>query len=382
VNLGTKSELPTKALAKQAGQKYLDAQNHIVQAIRAGQKVDNNGFLKFEVLVEKWKENRLRYSSKGTQTIRLNHVRLWLLPAFKGLPIGDLTPEVLQGAWRRFEKAKLNPATLSLMKQTLSQIFKFAIEFGYLTTNPVSVVKTPKYNPLEKKIFTVEQFKQVLDSMQEERYRDIIYTFGETGVRSGELMGLRIEDLDFEANTISIKRSLDRTRGETTPTKTKSSVRTFHGSPYLMNLLKKYVGDRKEVFVFGWNSHGYVAADTILYQFRKGIKAVGMKPEDFTLHTIRHFNLSLMDSLGISLKLQKQRVGHSTKADITMGTYQHLFRADEALAASKIHEALMVQPEAKTGHLTNGVNPELQAELMALLSKHGVTLQDVVGGSA
>ena len=102
--LGSKAEIPTKALAKKAGAKYLDTENHMVEAAREGKDLDASGFLRFEVLVEKWKDNRLAYASMGTQKVRLSNVSCWLLPEFGGALIGDVTTEAMQGFLRKIEK--------------------------------------------------------------------------------------------------------------------------------------------------------------------------------------------------------------------------------------------------------------------------------------
>jgi integrase len=204
--------------------------------------------------------------------------------------------------------------------------------------------------------------------------QDIIYLLAETGLRSGEMAGLMIDDLDFIKNTISIRRSVDRTLSLVGTPKTKASRRTLHGSPYLMNLLHSYVAGRSQGYVFHSKNHDWVTPDTVLYQFRLALRQVGLDPDSYNLHTLRHFNTSLMASIGIPLKIAKERLGHSVRGDITLGTYTHSFTDDEIGAAAKIHGALVGEPKSE-GTMAS----DLAQDLRQLAAKHGLRIEDVVG---
>ena len=280
--LGPKAEIPTKSIAKQVGAKHLNAENHMIEAVREGKDLNASGFLRFAVLVEKWKENRLAYLSAGTKRARWSNVTCWLLPEFKECLIGDVTTEALQGFLRKIEKADhLNANTIRGIGQTLNLIFKFAVDFGYLDSNPATGLKAPRYDAPDKKIFDVETFRKVLSEVKDGENRDIIYLLAESGMRSGEMSGLKIEDLDFAHGTISIRRSVSRAIGVVGPPKTKASKRTLHLSTYLMNLLRPYVDGRSHGYVFSSKNHEWITTDTVLYQFRLALHGAA-----FTLNRI------------------------------------------------------------------------------------------------
>jgi integrase len=209
--------------------------------------------------------------------------------------------------------------------------------------------------------------------MRQGQDRDIVYLLAETGLRSGEMAGLRLDDLDFAHGTISVRRTVDRTLSVVSKPKTKSSKRTFHASPYLMNLLHPYVDGRTQGYVFRSKNHEWVTTDTILYQFRRALHRCDLHAESCNLHSLRHFNTSLMNSIGIPIKIAKDRLGHSTRADITLGTYTHTFTDDEIRSAVRIHAALLGESETK-----GTLNPNLEKDLRALASKHGLKLEEVL----
>ena len=78
-----------------------------------------------------------------------------------------------------------------------------------------------------------------------------------------------------------------------------------------------------------------------------------------------------MASIGIPLKIAKQRLGHSTRADITLGTYTHAFTDDEVRSAARIHAALTGESKP-----INPIAPELAKELTQLAQKHGLKLEE------
>ena len=135
------------------------------------------------------------------------------------------------------------------MRSVLFTMFNDAIKDEIIDKNPLLVVKTPKIPRTSINPFTLDEINLIL-SNSEGQYRNFYATAFFTGMRSGEIIGLRWEDIDFENQEIDIQRSIKMS--EISTPKTDNSIRTIDILDSLMPYLKdqyKLTGD-KSSYVF------------------------------------------------------------------------------------------------------------------------------------
>ena len=162
----------------------------------------------------------------------------------------------------------------------------------------------------------------------------------ETGMRAGELCGLRIEDLDLEQCVINVRQTV--WRGRFQAPKTVNSIRQFAISPKLASHLRVYLSTwRPNLLNLVFATKKGTPWDQNLVVKRKlhplleslGIRRCG-------LHAFRHTNGSLMDRLNAPMKIRQERLGHAPGSNITLAIYTHAVGEDDRLLAEQLGEML------------------------------------------
>jgi integrase len=167
------------------------------------------------------------------------------------------------------------------------------------------------------------------------RYQIPFYFLAECGSRSGET-ALDVSDVDLQRQTVCIQRAI--WRGHIDTPKTGSSMRRFYISAALTAMLADQIGERTTGPVFPSRS----GTPLDLHNFRSRIlkpilKRMGLAFGD--LHTLRHFNATLMDSAGIPAAVRRKRLGHAD-ASVT-DSYTGTMHEDERAAAEKICDLIL-----------------------------------------
>lgn len=119
----------------------------------------------------------------------------------------------------------------------LTGIFDEAIYDEVITSNPCRFLRKPRIIKSNVEPFTVDEIKLILDHVENYNFKHYLYIAFYTGMRSGEIMGLKKEDIDFEKNIIRVRRSRGR-HGEHSP-KTQSGIRSVP----ILDLLRPHLLD-------------------------------------------------------------------------------------------------------------------------------------------
>ena len=175
-----------------------------------------------------------------------------------------------------------------------------------------------------------------------------------TGLRQGELLGLRWTDVDVDAGTLSVQRSLDAD-GTFNPPKRNKSRRTVKLTRQAVEALKLHRKDQNEerLRAARWEDHGLVFPNRAgkpmdhnnLYHrdFKSLLKRAGLWSEDkrrrFTFHSLRHTCATLLLSKNVHPKIVQEMLGHATITQ-TMDTYSHVMPGIGDVAATALEEAL------------------------------------------
>lgn len=263
---------------------------------------------------------------------------------------------------------KLSPSAVRRFHAVLSSIFRKAVQWGFIpfSQNPAQSIEAPKARPKEAAYMEEAEARRLLECLQGEhiRYRAIITLGLLSGMRKGELLGLRWQDVDFRSETITIRQITAYTKDTgliTTTPKTRSSGRPLKLARSAFLLLREYKAwqdQQREALGDYWkasddriftNEDGSpMRPGNISRWFRKFTRANGF--EGVHLHTLRHTYASLMIADGTPLVVVSRRLGHaqvSTTADI----YAHMISsADEKAAriAERFSDLVTPDPEADT----------------------------------
>ena len=280
----------------------------------------------------------------------LNIVNNHIMPAFGHIAVKDLTTYHVQELLVSMTTdGVFQQRTIKGIRDILKQAMDHACLMALITTNPVAGCRLQKRerNPEkdDAKVIPVELRKVILDAAASDPVmKPIITTLMFTGLRCGELLGLRWENVSFEKSTLTIAASVARApefnaNGECigrsnvlSPPKTKSSYRTIRVSSVVLDALrawKAYIEPRcpnQSGFVFCSTRGGGMRS---YYGFRSSyrhfLQRHGLHEQGINLHSYRHTFASMLLEMGVNPRVVQRLLGH---ADIstTLGVYTHVIR--------------------------------------------------------
>ena len=187
--------------------------------------------------LERWLEESVKPSVRPlTYQQYHQHVRLYLAPrhengrhlpapALGSLTLSKLRPEHVQHLMNMKLESGLSPRTVQLSLVILRRAIDQALKWGLIGRNVAKLVDSPKVKRFEMKPLTQEQARRFLDAAIRERLEALYSVALALGLRQGEALALRWQDVDFEARAISVRQTLERIRGKRIRTVQQSSIR-------------------------------------------------------------------------------------------------------------------------------------------------------------
>lgn len=302
----------------------------------------NSGKVLYRTVASEWLDTLQVGKEKtklGYESLLNNHV----LPTFENTPVGRITKANVKTWVAERNKAGVGAGTIrNAYRNVLKPSLDHAVDVGYLVANPALAVKLPTSDADEEQLFlTPEQVLLLADEITPQ-YRSLILFAAYTGLRAGEIAGLRIKNLDLLHRIVKVRESASDLNGHLTYTtpKTKTSKRDVPLPAPLDDLLAAliapYASD-KEAFVFrspdgGPLRHGNFYARHYLPAVARLI-ANGSFPSDLTalrFHDLRHTAAAIMiDLAGADPYNIMRRLGHSS-ISVTFDTYGHRFPKRDA----------------------------------------------------
>jgi integrase len=237
----------------------------------------------------------------------------------------------------------LSVKTINNVLVVFHRIFDDAVDDRRIEVNPVIYRKQKlTYNPPERDHFSVEEMNLLLEHIRPQ-YKPFFVTAWHTGLRLGELVGLKWEDIDWRRGAINVRRSIYQSGKKdivTTP-KTKSGTRTIFMTPYLQEVLRFY-RDQKKVqsiqdYIFDKDGQPFNKTGIIRSQFKQALREAGLRTT-LTPHSIRHGLISLMRA-HFPEHVVKRMVGHSLGNSVTE-VYTHVTEDEMRQYASRLDELL------------------------------------------
>jgi len=249
-------------------------------------------------------------------------------------------------------KGGLSKQTVLHMHRVLKRALSQAVKWGLISRNPCDAVDNiPKPNKKERLTFTTEETLSLLEQLEGNRLQLPVLLAVTTGMRRGEILGLRWKDIDLDKKRLCIRQIVIETREyglEVKQPKTDSSSRTIALPRIAIEAIKKYRVEQAELclqlgkgltpesMLFDEFS-GLNIPNRITVNFRSFIKTHGFK--HVTFHDLRHTHATHLLEQNIHPKIVSERLGHSTIA-LTMNTYSHVMPTMQEEAANKVDDML------------------------------------------
>ncbi|MDR0294028.1 MAG: site-specific integrase [Oscillospiraceae bacterium] len=260
-------------------------------------------------------------------------------------------------------KGGLSPKTVRNVHIVLHRALREAVTRGRIDKNPASAANVPSPKSARAKrrfeVLTLGEQRALTALCGQDPAGAAVVTALNTGLRLGELLGLRWSDVDFAAGTISVSRQLSRLRdytpGAETRTrlalengaKTGSSVRVIPMDRTLRDRLLAYKaaqnagtppespgdGPVPPDMVFTGRDGGFFDPATFRYRYRRLLREAGAGRH--TVHALRHTFATRALEAGVPVKAVSQILGHAG-SQITMDTYSHVLPVFQAEAMTRI----------------------------------------------
>lgn len=308
-------------------QRWLDEQT---SALVTGTHVDPNaGKTTVRTYAAQWEQQQL--SRDATARIIDNALRLHILPTLGDKPLKAVRRSDVQALVKSLT-GSLSPGTVRNIHSVAARLFASAVDDRLIASSPCERVTLPKLPDNEVTLPTVQQVQALTDAI-EPRYRAAIVMLAGSGLRIGELLGLRVADVDFLRRTVRVERQR-RPSGELTTPKTSTSMRTVP--------LGRVVVDELAAHLAAYPSDEWLftVADggPVPYRRWKRVWANAASGE-LTTHDLRHFYASALIAGGASVKQVQTVLGHSS-ATTTLQVYSHLWPGDEDRTRAIVDSAL------------------------------------------
>ena len=239
----------------------------------------------------------------------------YILPAFDGSPLADITPAVVRTWWSTLPAEK--PTVRARSYTLLKAIMNTAVQDDVIAANPCRVrgaSSTPRARDVRPA--SLEELTAIVAAMPE-RYHALVLLAAWCALRSGELLELRRRDVDLRRGAVRVERAVSWVRGQPvvgTP-KSAAGIRTVaippHVLPAVARHLEEFAGRRPDDLLFpGRDGVPHLLPSTLHKPWRAARVAAGRA--DLRLHDLRHTGATMAAMAGATLAELQQRLGHSS----------------------------------------------------------------------
>ena len=271
-----------------------------------------------------------------------------IFPLLGHIQVQKLTPQQVQSFYARKEKEGLALGTIRTIHAVLHNALSHAVSINLVSRNVSDVVNPPRLVKHERHPLTIEQAQKLLQHVQGHSLEGLITVALATGMRRGELLGLRWQDIHFDTKSLQIQRTISRQRKkgivESEP-KTSRGRRNIILPPFAIEALKQHhtrqlearlkVGSAWEEsnFVFCNGHGGFFEPSQLHMMFRNLLKEADLPQIRF--HDLRHSAATMMLTMGVHPKVVQELLGHSS-ISLTLDTYSHVLPSMQQEAMDKL----------------------------------------------
>jgi len=339
--VGTKQEYPTKAKAEKAAAALrLDITKEQPQRVKAAVTVAQ---LAAHYIEKELRDDEPTKSFKTREVYR-GHLEKHILPRWGTYRLGDVHAVAVED-W--LGSLKLANPTKAKMRNVFHVLFSHAQRYEWHDANPLTKVRQSAQREKEPEILDVKELTGLLNALPDP-FRSMLFVAAATGLRRGEFIGLKWEDIDFEARLIYPRRSVvNQNIGKL---KTVASAKPVALDPdlscALANLKASSPFNQEEDWVFASPASAgkkpYWPDMVLNRRVRPAATTLGITKR-IGWHTFRHTYASLLKSSGADVKVVQDSLRHAN-ARITMELYTQALTQDKRTAQTKVVQ--MILPKA------------------------------------
>lgn len=267
-------------------------------------------------------------------------------PYLGHIPINKVRLGMIQAMINEL-KQDLASTTIKKIKDVTHQMFQQAVKSQYIPFNPSEGVDIPKLTRQSREVIPKEHIKKIEQFCKTYKNGAFIMCLLYTGMRRGEILALKAEDVDIGNGIIRVTKAVEFIKNSPnikTP-KTPKSIRTIPILNPLIPYLKTQLKSKKKNDIIFCNRRGELydksGIQMLFRDFNKEYNAYIQSEEDvhFTMHQFRHTFCTMLYNAGVDVKMAQDILGHSS-VNVTLDIYTHLSQESKKLSADKINRYL------------------------------------------
>jgi integrase len=280
-------------------------------------------------------------------------VRIHVVPRLGGLALQQVTPARLNALYSelldhgRADGKGLAPGSVRQVHLALHGAFAAAVRWQYMARNPAALADPPRGTSQTMRVWTADELGRFLAGVAGERLYALFHVLASTGMRRGEALGARWEDLDLGSARWRVRRTLLPVKGGTIEGTPKTgrgqrSVALDPGTVRTLRAWRKRQLEERMAWGAAWTDSGRVFTredgtdlhpSRVSETFDRLVKRSGLPR--VRLHDLRHGHCTLALAAGVHPKVVQERLGHSSVA-FTLDRYSHVVPAMQEDAADTV----------------------------------------------
>ena len=275
-------------------------------------------------------------------------IRLYIAPELGHRSLSRLAPQDLESLYGKLLAKGLSPRSVRLVHAVIHRALRQAERWSLVSRNVARLVDAPRPAAAEIRPFSPEEIRQLLTAAEGDRLGALYVLAVTSGLRQGELFGLRWADVDLDSELVRVRQQLHHTRDGWTFTepKTRAGRRTVAIPRIAVAAMRQHrVRQNAERLRCGpaWEDLDLVFTNEtgrpcerrnlVRQSFQPLLERAGLRRVRF--HDLRHSAATLLLAEGVHPKVVQERLGHAS-ISITMDTYSHVLPTMQAEAAAKL----------------------------------------------
>lgn len=315
--------------------------------------------------LEKYKRNELKESTYGNY---LEMYQKHILGSRLGkMELDEITSEDLQDYYNSKREKGYNPKSIQHIHTIINSTLEKAVQLKMIKENPNKMVILPKKQKFHATVLSSSEVRKIVEEAKEDELYPIVALTLYTGLRKGEIMALKWENINFEKKELYVEGSLCRVMHIAEDGKRKYDYKILNPKTEkskrvipLMDIAIEALEIQKkrqelmeetyksnyhnQGFVFSGKEGSYMSQRPFMKQYHNFLKKYGIS--DVRFHDLRHTFASLMLEAGESPKIIQELLGHST-ITTTMDIYTHITKQGKVNAIQKYNDLIEGKEENK-----------------------------------
>jgi integrase len=334
------------------------AEAEALRRIRDGVFVEPSRLTVGAYLTEVWLRSMASQVRATTLGGYRHNVRAYIVPRLGDIPLQRLTTARVGAFYGELVVSggkggrPLSPKTVRYVHTTLRRALRDAMADGLVVRNVAAQARPPRARRVEMRTWTAAEVKTFLASVREDRLYAAWLLLATLGLRRGELLGLRWQDVDTDADRIAVRRTLVMVDGKPAMAepKTAKGRRSITLASDVADALRRHraqqvaerlawgAGYTDSGLIFTTEDGRLMHPETFSGMFGRLAVRAGLPA--IRLHDLRHSTASILLARGVHPKVVSELLGHATIA-LTLDTYSHVIPSLQEEAAGVMAAAVL-----------------------------------------